>query len=1120
MKSFEWLLIVAVTIYTLSITARAATDAVNERDILLEFYQATGGDSWKSNHGWAENSSDYCTWHGVVCVGEEADLNLDVPLTQQEENDGSTRNLQQQQDQSRVIGISLKDNNLVGRTPSSLYQLPKLTSLYFSYNPQLDISFIGGDAAKNLKQLKLHSTGLSSMNALNVFQNTLTSLHAGGEELLQGTAIPLTIFEMTNLRVLHLPGNQFQGTLAADEFGNLQRLQVLNLYDNDLSGTVPLAFSKLSLLETLTLSSNKLTGSIPFFLDTMSSLQNVYLDGNQFGGPLPALSGLPNLKEAFLNDNSLTGTIPANFLQAVTSDTLRVDINGNRLTGTIPSTLDVLSSKTLDLTLADNMFTGIDASLCDNAKWMQGTTSSTSGCDAIACPIGTYGSLGRKTAKHSCETCESALFVGQRYCLDSDDRGVLSLLYTATDGPNWINQENWMTNANVCEWFGVSCWDTNDDKRGRVRRLNLDGNNLRGTIPQSIYALETLTTITVSRNPVVLRFDDIGQAPRMRTIHVANTDTVSFDGIENANSFFAHLVADKLNIGGTIPKQILQLVNLETLSMSDSHLEGTIHSDIGKMVNLTSLYLHGNSLKGQIPTHFGSLNKLKVLSLAKNKLTGVLPSQLDQMTSLVALSLSDQTTKGGGISGDLLDFSSNTQLNALYLGGNQFEGSIPSELLRGANLDAALTVDLSSNVLTGTIPGALSRFMYLNLKTQDNFITGVDSRLCVLDGWMNGNVREYGCDAILCPASTTSSTGKQMFDNEACADCGGGDGVKFYGQTTCGVRDVVLTERELLQQLYDATDGRNWHTNDNWYTNVHYCGWYGVTCDSAKSVVNIVLGSNKLKGSIPTSLYQLPNLARLSLFSNEIDISFQGIERARNLRSLILDSTGLNSLEGIGDARGLKELNVRYNSLEALPSEMQRLVHLESLEASNNKLKGALPTWLSNLPALDTLVVSNNNLSGPLPDFADLPSLVFLDLSHNQFTGTVPPMLMKNSFVEEKIFVDFTDNRLTGTVPSDLKRLDRLQIQLQDNQITGLSEDLCKLNGWMDDDVEMYGCDGIMCPAGTYNAAGRQNADQGECTFCKVAKYMGQTKCSGALRSVASAGAIASFVVSTVYLML
>jgi hypothetical protein len=330
-----------------------------------------------------------------------------------------------------------------------------------------------------------------------------------------------------------------------------------------------------------------------------------------------------------------------------------------------------------------------------------------------------------------------------------------------------------------------------------------------------------------------------------------------------------------------------------------------------------------------------------------------------------------------------------------------------------------------------------------------------------------------------------------------------------------------LTEREILQQLYDATNGRNWHNNANWYTNAHYCEWYGVTCDNAKSVVNIVLGSNKLQGTIPTVIYQLPNLARLSLFSNDIDISFDGIERARNLRSLILESTGLTSLEGIGNARGLKELNVRYNALHGtIPSEVQRLVYLEAIEASDNKLSGSLPTWLGMLPGLDTLVLSKNKFGGPLPDFSDLPALVFLDLSHNHFTGQVPPTLLENSIVKDKIFVDLSDNRLSGTVPGDLKRLERLQINLQNNQITGMSEDLCKINGWNDNDVEQYGCDGIMCPVGTYNAAGRQTADNGECGFCKVARYMGQTKCSGALRILASAGALALFVVSTVYLML
>lgn len=112
---------------------------------------------------------DYCKWHGVICVGEEDELNLDTFS-----NTPNRRHLQTQSaDDSKVIGISLKENNLVGRTPSSLFQLPNLQSLYLSYNPQLDVSFLGGDQATKLVQLKLHSTGLTSMNGLDNFKRLL-----------------------------------------------------------------------------------------------------------------------------------------------------------------------------------------------------------------------------------------------------------------------------------------------------------------------------------------------------------------------------------------------------------------------------------------------------------------------------------------------------------------------------------------------------------------------------------------------------------------------------------------------------------------------------------------------------------------------------------------------------------------------------------------------------------------------------------------------------------------------------------------------------------------------------------------------------------------------------------
>ena len=50
------------------------------------------------------------------------------------------------------------------------------------------------------------------------------------------------------------------------------------------------------------------------------------------------------------------------------------------------------------------------------------------------------------------------------------ERAALVALYGATDGPNWVDAENWLTDAPLGEWYGV---DT--DNSGRVVRLDLDG---------------------------------------------------------------------------------------------------------------------------------------------------------------------------------------------------------------------------------------------------------------------------------------------------------------------------------------------------------------------------------------------------------------------------------------------------------------------------------------------------------------------------------------------------------------------------------------------------------------------------------------------------------------------
>ena len=50
------------------------------------------------------------------------------------------------------------------------------------------------------------------------------------------------------------------------------------------------------------------------------------------------------------------------------------------------------------------------------------------------------------------------------------DRAALVALYNATDGPNWVNNENWLTDAPLRDWYGVAT-----DASGRVVRVDLAG---------------------------------------------------------------------------------------------------------------------------------------------------------------------------------------------------------------------------------------------------------------------------------------------------------------------------------------------------------------------------------------------------------------------------------------------------------------------------------------------------------------------------------------------------------------------------------------------------------------------------------------------------------------------
>ncbi len=162
----------------------------------------------------------------------------------------------------------------------------------------------------------------------------------------------------------------------------------------------------------------------------------------------------------------------------------------------------------------------------------------------------------------------------------------------------------------------------------------------------------------------------------------------------------------------------------------------------------------------------------------------------------------------------------------------------------------------------------------------------------------------------------------------------------------------ALSEREILQALFEATGGAAWHRSENWVTDAPLGRWYGVEVDGLGQVSRLRLRENNLTGILP------PEIGGLS-----------------NLRGLILDG---NELVG------------------PIPPELGELSDLVHLDLGSNELAGLIPPEWGELSTLVELLLDNNALAGPISDeFAGLTRLHELSLTGNAaLAGTLPANLV------------------------------------------------------------------------------------------------------------------------------
>ena len=92
---------------------------------------------------------------------------------------------------------------------------------------------------------------------------------------------------------------------------------------------------------------------------------------------------------------------------------------------------------------------------------------------------------------------------------------------------------------------------------------------------------------------------------------------------------------------------------------------------------------------------------------------------------------------------------------------------------------------------------------------------------------------------------------------------------------------------------------------------------------------------------------------------------------------------------------------------------------------------------LSDLKTL-SIKQANGTLDGKLPSFAMLTHLRELNLASNRFQGSIPDSFLKG--IQNKssvISVNLGFNQLTGVIPESLALFDRLELNLEGNQISG-----------------------------------------------------------------------------------
>ncbi|KAL6654823.1 hypothetical protein ACP70R_008288 [Stipagrostis hirtigluma subsp. patula] len=481
-----------------------------------------------------------------------------------------------------------------------------------------------------------------------------------------------SLSNLSLLRELDLSNNHLTGEMHP-ELGQLIRLQVLNLSTNYLQGSIPATMGRCARLKMIDLSNNQLEGDIPAELGALKNLGSLGLDKNGFLGEIPrSLADLPSLEALSLSYNKLSGEMPPALGNLTNLFQLRLE--HNMLSGVIPSTLGMLSRLSW-LSLGFNNLTGLVPASIWNISSLKILSFHKNMLSGVI-PPGAFSALPR-------------------------------LLKINLD----CNQFHGHIPASIAN-------------ASNLLLVQLGFNYFSGIIPPEVGGLRNLTLLAIQKTSLETK------DPKGWEFISALTNCSNLQGLFLLLLRISILVNGYNAISGSIPEDIGNLVNLQSLLLNDNSFSGTLPSSLSRLKGLQALYLQNNNKISGSMLSIGNLTELTNLALDQNAFSGRIPRTIGNLTKLLELHLSSNNFVGS-IPSEI--FNIRTLAVMLDISNNNLEGSIPQEI---GNLKNLIAFYAYSNKLSGEIPSTLGDCQLLqSLYLLNNTLTGsIPSHLSQLKG--------------------------------------------------------------------------------------------------------------------------------------------------------------------------------------------------------------------------------------------------------------------------------------------------------------------------------------------------------------------------------------------------